>query len=134
MQDFISKQFFLFLLAGGTAALINFLSRIIYNQWMSFSSAVIVAYLTGMIVAFILMRLFVFKNSQRKMQHSMWIFALVNLAGVAQVWIVSVSLDYYLLPWLGITTFSSEIAHSVGIAVPAFTSYLGHKYWSFSTH
>ena len=31
----------------------------------------------------------------------------------------------------GITRFVPEIAHAVGVAVPAFTSYLGHKRWSF---
>jgi putative flippase GtrA len=40
-------------------------------------------------------------------------------------------LAYYVLGWLGITRFVPEIAHAVGVAVPVFTSYLGHKRWSF---
>jgi putative flippase GtrA len=40
-------------------------------------------------------------------------------------------LKYYGLPILGVTAFVPEIAHAVGVAVPVFTSYVGHKRWSF---
>jgi putative flippase GtrA len=30
-----------------------------------------------------------------------------------------------------VTTFVHEIAHAAGIAAPVFTSYIGHKRWSF---
>ena len=39
----LSKQFMIFLLTGGTAAAVNFGSRIVYNQYVDFSSAVIFA-------------------------------------------------------------------------------------------
>lgn len=35
------------------------------------------------------------------------------------------------LPSTGVTRFSPEIAHAAGISFPVFTSYLGHKHWSF---
>jgi len=38
---------------------------------------------------------------------------------------------YYLLPIAGVTQWAPEIAHAVGVAVPVFTSYLGHKKFSF---
>jgi hypothetical protein len=38
---------------------------------------------------------------------------------------------YYLLPYLRSERFAPEISHAVGIAFPVFTSYLGHKHWSF---
>lgn len=59
------------------------------------------------------------------------IFVLVNLVAVVQTWGISMGMDYYLLPKIGVAHFSSEIAHAVGILFPAFTSYLGHKHWSF---
>jgi putative flippase GtrA len=40
-------------------------------------------------------------------------------------------LAYYLLPWLGVTRHVFEIAHAVGVVVPVFASYLGHRRWSF---
>ena len=84
-----------------------------------------------MATAFVLARLFVFKNSRKKLHHSAIAFTLVNLAGVAQTWAISMGLAFYLLPALGVSRLVPEIAHAVGIAFPVFTSYLGHKHWSF---
>ncbi len=127
----MSRQFLVFLLTGGTAAAVNFGSRIIYSNWMDFSTAVILAYLTGMFTAFVLARIFVFKDSQQSLHHSMMFFVLVNAVAVLQTWAISMGLLYYVLPMLGVTLFAPEIAHAVGVAVPVFTSYIGHKRWSF---
>jgi putative flippase GtrA len=131
IQQFKSRQFLVFLLTGGTAAAVNFGSRIVYSQWLDFSAAVILAYITGMITAFVLAKLFVFKESQQSIHRSAAFFVLVNLVAVLQTWAISLGLAYYLLPSLGVTVFTQEIAHAVGVAVPVFTSYVGHKRWSF---
>jgi putative flippase GtrA len=131
IQQFMSRQFLLFLLTGGTAAAVNFGSRILYNQWLNFSSSVIFAYITGMITAFVLARLFVFKQSQQSVRRSIVFFLLVNLVAVLQTWIISMGLAYYLLPLMGISTYVREIAHATGVLIPVFTSYIGHKRWSF---
>lgn len=131
MQQFLSRQFFVFLLTGGTAAAVNFGSRILYNFWVDFSTAIILAYITGMITAFVLAKLFVFKESRQAIHHSAFFFILVNLVAVLQTWLISMGLALYLLPSLGITRFVNEIAHAIGVAVPVFTSYIGHKRWSF---
>jgi putative flippase GtrA len=131
IRQFYSRQFIGFLLTGGIAAAINFGSRIVYNRWMDFSSAVILAYLTGMVAAFVLAKLLVFTESTQSLRRSGAFFVLVNVVAVAQTWLISMGLVYYLLPWLGVTHFTREIAHAVGVAVPVFSSYLGHKRWSF---
>lgn len=66
IQQFLSRQFILFLVTGGTAALVNFGSRIVYNQWVSFSIAIVLAYLTGMVTAFVLARWLVFKQANSR--------------------------------------------------------------------
>jgi putative flippase GtrA len=131
IAQFRSRQFVLFLLTGGTAAAVNFLSRVAYSVWLSFSTAVILAYLTGMVTAFVLARLFVFKQSAHSVQRSAFFFVLVNLVAVLQTWAISMGLAYYGLPALGVTQWVTEIAHAIGVVVPVFTSYLGHKHWSF---
>ncbi|MBB4057274.1 MULTISPECIES: GtrA family protein [Pseudomonas] len=131
IQQFLSKQFMVFLITGGTAAAVNFCSRIIYNLWLSFSLSVVVAYLTGMITAFVLAKLFVFKESQQSVRRSILFFTLVNLVAVLQTWLISMGLAYYLLPSLGVTLFVKEISHAIGVVIPVFTSYFGHKRWSF---
>jgi putative flippase GtrA len=132
IQEFASRQFLGFLLAGGVAAAVNFGSRIVYSLWFGFSVAVVLAYVTGMLTAFVLTRLFVFRDSRQPTHRSAFFFALVNLVAVAQTWAVSVALLHYVLPASGIQRFAPEIAHAVGVAVPVFTSYLGHKRWSFA--
>lgn len=84
-----------------------------------------------MITAFVLAKLFVFKQSQQTLRRSIIFFILVNIIAVAQTWLISIALAYYLLPKLGIIFFVREIAHAVGVIVPAFTSYIGHKKFSF---
>jgi len=131
IKNLIANKFLMFLITGGIAALVNFGSRVIYNIFVNFSYAVILAYLTGMVTAFILVKKYVFNQSIQKLHKSIMFFSLVNIAAVAQTWLISMSLAYYLLPHFGIVDYVLEISHAVGIAVPVFTSYLGHKYFSF---
>jgi putative flippase GtrA len=131
IQQFKSRQFLTFLISGGLAAAVNFGTRILYNLWVNFSLAIILAYITGMIVAFVLAKLFVFKDSQQTLCHSVMYFVLVNLLAVAQTWAISMALAYHVLLAIGIRSFIPEIAHAAGVVVPVFTSYLGHKHVSF---
>lgn len=131
MKAFASRQFILFLITGGTAAVVNFGSRIIYNQWVSFSTALIFSYITGMITAYVLARIFVFKESQQAVHRSMLFFILVNVVAIFQTWSISLILLFYVFPAMKISSFSKEYAHAIGVLVPVFTSYIGHKRWSF---
>ncbi|MEK0429221.1 MAG: hypothetical protein RI962_966 [Pseudomonadota bacterium] len=133
IRHFMSRQFLIFVATGGFAAMVNFGSRIVYNRWTDFSSAVVLAYLTGMLTAFVLARLFVFTDSEQPMRRSAFWFVLVNLIAVLQTWAISMLLAFYLLPMMGVARFIPEIAHAVGVTVPVFTSYLGHKHWSFKS-
>lgn len=131
MRLFWSRQFGAFLLTGGVAAVVNFGSRILYSRAVDFSSAVLLAYLSGMVTAFVLARTFVFADSRQSLGRSGMFFVLVNLVALLQTWTISLGLAHYLFPALGVSRFADEMAHAVGIAVPVVTSYLGHKHWSF---
>lgn len=130
ISSFRDRQFAIFLLTGGVAALVNFGSRMLYSLAMPFSPAIILAYLTGMVTAFVLAKIFVFKDSAQSTGQSFFRFTVVNVAAVAQTWAVSMVLVKSLPLW-GVEQFVPEIAHGVGVIVPVFTSFLGHKYWSF---
>lgn len=131
INQFKSRQFVLFLMTGGFAALVNIGSRLLYNQWLSFSMAVILAYISGMITAFILAKMFVFNQSAQSLGNAMIGFTVVNLIAIAQTWLISMGLAYYALPALGVIAHAHEIAHLIGVIFPVFTSFIGHKYWSF---
>lgn len=133
IHNFVSKQFIIFLLSGGIAALCNFFSRIVYSYFMSFSLAVIFAYINGMIVAFLLSKKFVFTGSKQKLKYSIFFFIVVNFIAVIQTWFFSMLFAYKIFPWIGLKYYPFEFAHAIGIAIPVFTSFIGHKYWSFKS-
>lgn len=130
-KTFVSRQFVGFVITGGLAACVNWGSRILYNRWMPYSPAIVVAYITGMITAYVLARLFVFTASVQTTGRSILFFILVNVAAAAQTWAVSVLFAYYLFPRLSMTWHAPDIAHLIGVVVPVFTSYIGHKKFSF---
>lgn len=125
-------RFALFLIAGGIAAAVNILSRIILNTLMPYELAIVVAYVCGMTAAYFLNRWFVFAASGRRLSSEYARFGIVNLLAVAQVWIVSVGLARFVLPALGWHWHGETVAHVIGVVVPVFTSYLGHKHFSFA--
>ncbi|QWT18706.1 GtrA family protein [Bacillus sp. NP157] len=121
----------LFILVGGTAAAVNFFSRIMFSLWLDYATAIVLAYLLGMTTAFILNRLFVFRATTTALHHQMMWFAIVNLLAIAQTLAISLLLARWLLPAIGWTWEPELCAHAVGVAVPVVTSYIGHKRLSF---
>lgn len=133
-RGLISRKFLLFLLTGGFAAAVNWGSRLLYNLWMPYSAAIVLAYVTGMVTAFVLAKLFVFTESSQSTGRSALFFTLVNLVAVLQTLLVSVGLAYYVFPWIGLHWHDRDIAHLIGVIVPVFSSYMGHQKFSFRHH
>ncbi len=133
MKRYLDNEFSRFLLVGGIAAAVNFVSRLVLSDMllMGYGWAVFFAYLVGMLTAWLLSRLFVFAPSGKHPAHELLYFTLVNIAALAQVWVISVGLAEYLFPFVEFHFHPEEIAHAIGLAVPAVTSYFGHKYFSF---
>lgn len=132
MKTLLRSEFARFLLVGGIAAAVNFISRILFSEWVSFRVAIILAYLVGMLTAYILSRAMVFEPSGKHPGNELFYFSLVNLFAVIQVWLISVGLAEYAFPYFEFTFYPEEIAHLGGLSVPIITSYLGHKYFSFA--
>lgn len=124
-------QYGVFLAVSGFAALVNLLARIAIGKAVAYEIAVVLAYLIGMTVAFVLTRSFVFaaRDGDAKAQYTR--FAVVNALALAQVWVVSVGLLHVVFPAIGFTWHAETVAHAIGLAVPAVTSFVGHKYYSF---
>jgi putative flippase GtrA len=128
-----ARQFVRFLVLGGCAAAVNWLSRFPLEHVMPFSLAVIVAYMFGMVVAFTLFRRFVFPASSRPLDRQLKFFVLVNLAGIVQVWAVSMVLVYYLFPAIRcVGQLAEPVGHAIAIGVPTISSYFGHRFFTFS--
>ncbi len=127
----MTPQFMRFLCAGGIAAGANYGSRFLFSQWVDFEPAIILAYLVGMCVAFVLMRGHVFEAREKSLTPQIVNFVLVNVFAVLQTLIISVILAYWVLPAWGIIEHSESLAHLVGVLVPVITSFFGHKYLTF---
>jgi putative flippase GtrA len=127
-----ARQFWAFLLVGGLAAVVNWFSRIMISaQGVPFEAAVVVAYLLGMVTAYLLSRMFVFEKTGRSVANEVTRFTLVNMVALVVVWVVSVTLERWLLPAINWTWRPAEVAHAVGVLSPVVTSYLGHRYFTF---
>lgn len=134
VRSFFTREFMEFIAACGFAALVNFVSRIMLNEFMSYSMAIVSAYLIGMVTAFLLCKFLVFKAAEtRRTGRESTAFVLVNVVAVLQTLGVSIALADHLFPRVGWQFHPRETAHLVGIGVPVFSSYIGHKYFSFGS-
>lgn len=125
------SEFFQFLMVGGVAAGINFISRIGFSELVSYRVAIVLAYLVGMVTAFLLSKHYVFEQSGRNFKDELRDFTIVNIFAIIQVWLISVGLAEYFFPYISFTFYPEEFAHLIGLGIPAITSYFGHKYFSF---
>ncbi|WP_024891519.1 GtrA family protein [Luteimonas huabeiensis] len=126
-----SRQFLLFILAGGVAAIANFGSRIILSLALPYTAAIAVAYCIGMAAAFALNRRFVFTHADNSLHSQATWFILVNILAVLQTLAISLLLARWLFPVIGMTFYPETVAHAFGVAVPVVTSYIGHRALTF---
>lgn len=128
----LSPQFIRFLFAGGIAAAANYGSRFLFGHWLSYGVSIVLAYLVGMTVAFVLMRQHVFTQSKAPVASQAAKFVAVNMLAVLQTLLISLLLARWVLPAMGVAGEHAEaVAHLVGVAVPVVTSYFGHRMLTF---
>jgi len=120
-----------YLACGGFAAAVNWGSRFGWSLVLPFQLAVIAAYATGMLVAFVLFRRFVFEAAGSGVAAQARNFVIVNLLGVAQTWVLAVLLVDRVLPAIGWTFQPEACAHAAAIAAPVVTSWFGHRHFTF---
>ena len=49
------KRFVAYLLAGGTAAALNWSSRFLFSIWLSYAASIVCAFFVGLVCGFVLM-------------------------------------------------------------------------------
>ena len=126
-----NRQFILFIITGGTSAIINILSRIVLSNFFRFEIAILISYGIGMITAFVLAKRYVFLNTKKSIKKSFPAFALVNLISVLQTFFVSILIKKWLVIFFDNLSFIELISHSCGLGILVFTSFYGHKYITF---
>ena len=127
----LTSEIALFLVAGGSAAAVNLGSRWLLSFVMPFEAAVIIAYLIGMVVAFWLFQRVIFRADPDETRAQVRRFLVVHAVGISQVFLISWWLADHVFPSFGWTRYGEDLAHFIGVATPAFTSYIGHKFYTF---
>lgn len=125
------RQFFVFVLVGGGAALVNVLARALFSLWFPYSVAIVLAFVCGMSVAFTLNRALVFRNAVNPVRSQATWFLIVNLAALALTFSISMLLARVVFPAAHFTWHAELIAHAIGVCAPVISSYLAHKRLSF---
>jgi putative flippase GtrA len=133
MRTHIFKQFSLYLIVAGSAALLNFGSRFLYSRFVPFEISVMLAYTTGLIYNYSLSRRFVFEGARTvgKLKQ-LPMFTTVAMGGFALTWLGSVG-TFWVLENFGLFGQRSQeaLAHITGIGYGFIGNYIGHKYITF---
>lgn len=133
LSDLISGRFFKFIVCGGISTLVNLLSRPLCSMIMPFALAVVVAYIIGSLVGFVLYKNVVYK-SKGNTEGEIVRFIAVNAIGIVQtVLLAELFLWILALIWDNPDYRSTEefIAHFCALSVLTVTSYLLHLFITF---
>jgi putative flippase GtrA len=128
---YFSSQFLLFLLCGGTALVINFLSRIALSFFIPYVAAILVAYGIGMLTAFLLSKRFVFPRSGNSMRREVMLFVVVNLAWLPIIWLASIWLGEHVFAHILRPAYAEALGHGVAITLPTLINFAFHKFLTF---
>ena len=124
-------QFIAFVATGSLAAATNLVSRYFLDFVMPFELAVVLAYMAGMIVAFVLFQRMIFGDGGAPLRRRIIRFCQVNMLGLALAWVVSTLMARSVLPAIGWTYHPFEVAHFLGVAAPTFSSYFLHRNYTY---
>lgn len=130
LKHFVSRQFAVFLLVGGFAALLHWVARILLSLLMPFHLAVALAYGVGLGTAFLLNSFYVFPASEKPRDIQARDFIIINAAFFPLVWMVSVKLNALLMEY-GLDRYSEELAHALAISLPVLGTFLLYKLIAF---
>jgi putative flippase GtrA len=153
---FVSIQFIKFLAAGGTAALLNFFSGLVFRvlyPGLPNEVSILVGYTAGTIVSFILNKLFTFKARDEKTYVQALKFTLLAVTSIILAEVISrfvlwiyfytlvsafISGSVIIVDWLrGAKSIpvdyamAQNISHVVAIGITTIYNFLAMKFFSF---
>ncbi len=131
IKDYFSAEFIKFVTVSTFAAGVNFITRIVVDVYTNYLIAIIIAFCFGLVTAFGLNKLFVFKDGKQSVKQEFSRFTIVNLLGLVQTIVFSYLFRNLIFPAVGIEWFVDEISHLIGLGIPMITNFIAHKYFSF---
>ncbi len=132
IKGLAQKQGLRFIVAGGLASTVNWISRFPLSLLLSFEVAVALAYLFGTGVGFVLYRSWVFKGRRGHLWQQVPRFLLVNAFGLAVVMLSASEILSLLASVSGLSSGSkSAVAHSLALIIGAVVNFVGHRSLTF---
>jgi energy-coupling factor transport system substrate-specific component len=121
-----------FLIAGGSAALLNWLVRFPLDLILPFWAAVAAALVVGMTYGFIIYRAWAFRaKTTRPLMVEIRDFLAVNAAGATVTLLLASATQFILTGFPIDSALADAAAHASGIAAGAVVNYAGHKHLTF---
>jgi putative flippase GtrA len=133
----MSGQFLRFLLANTFAAMMNIGVRFLGHLFIVDFFAVVLGSMAGITTSYLLCRRFVFHQSRNMSWSEAARFLLVNLIMLLITWLVYQGVFHWLqlsLRQVASVDLLRTVAHSVGVAAPAFLSFAAQKTFTFRQH
>lgn len=131
LRDFFSRRYLLFLVSGGSSALLGVSLRLLFAQFMGYTASVIASYFFSTLAAYALNKRLVFRGQARGTELGR--FFVVNVIGLLQTALLS-NVFFKVIHWA--TALSVPVAetlgHATALSTLAVTSFIIHKYWTFS--
>lgn len=137
IRDFFSKQFFIFLTVGGTAALVNFFSRFLFRPFLPYVVSVVCAFVVGTILSFFLNRMFTFKGARRDpigVQATRFAGAALGALLIAAL-VTSLGIKLYHISGITVIPLSrvESLLHLAAICINVIYSFLVMKYFALKS-
>ena len=121
-----------YLLAGGTATGINFLSRFPLSQVLPFEYAVLGAQGFGLAAGFLLYKTCVFRDAATRLLRQIASFLAVNLCSTLIVLLTAITLRGFFLGLEIPLGYAEALAHAGGIASGTIFNFIGHRILTFA--
>lgn len=128
---YVSRQFAKFVVVGGVALGANWIARIVFNQWVGYNAAIVLAYGVGIATAYLLNREFVFPGSKQARHSEVMYFVAVNVGAFPFVWLIAYFLGDALLPRFMDVGLARALGHGLAITTPVFVNFALHKFVTF---
>ncbi|MCY7358629.1 MAG: GtrA family protein [Rudanella sp.] len=129
------RDFFTFFLTAVFGASVNFFSQIVYREYYSFSTSVLLGYLTATVVCFVPTKIFAFsaKKTGNTSREAVKFIAIALIA-----WPVQYFVSVGTLRWIANPLFPDfeefwreKTSHVVGMGFSFLANYFGHKLLTF---
>src|SRR5450830_1064790 len=118
------KEFARYIFSGGSATVMNLAAVWFFRKFSSYEIAVSVGALVGTITTYVLTKIFVFNCNDTVIDHKeIFRFLLVHAVVCLQIWLVSVSIQRWLLPAYLSGELREATSSVIGIGSVVFTGF-----------